>query len=174
MKRRIEAWKEEAVGHHQYDDRGGERHTPLPWSLLKIAEDRAGGEERDGAGSERKETDEGDTNRDALKVTTEGDSVRKHSPKKSRKEADATSSAEKTPRLTPATRAKGGQQIRGADADRSGEDEADSRADWSNVSERRDELEATDEEVAAKAKYEKDFAIHKRNNPEPRTGDSGK
>jgi hypothetical protein len=66
------------------------------------------------------------------------------------------------------------QQIGGADAHHTGDQEADGGTDRGDEAERSTELETTNEEITSKTKYEKYFAIHKRNNPEPRAGDSGK
>jgi hypothetical protein len=47
---------------------------------LKVTDGRARQENLDAAGSECKQTYEGDPNGDILKVATEGDAVGKHSP----------------------------------------------------------------------------------------------
>jgi hypothetical protein len=80
MKRRIQTWKEEAVSEDQCDDSRAQCGTPLPRSFLKVTDGRARQENLDAAGSECKQTYEGDPNGDILKVATEGDAVGKHSP----------------------------------------------------------------------------------------------
>ena len=66
------------------------------------------------------------------------------------------------------------QKIGGADPHRTGHEEADGGTDRGDEAECSTELETANEEITSKTKYEKYFAIHKRNNPEPRAGDSGK